>query len=63
MRKIGSEKVSCASRVVKHVDMNGLQAQAYVRSLPFKKKVPFEKVIPTADPSGTWISTPKSLVG
>ncbi|KAH9888823.1 kinase-like domain-containing protein [Cubamyces lactineus] len=26
------------------------KAQAYIRSLPFKKQVPFEKLIPTADP-------------
>ena len=30
----------------------GIQAQAYLRSLPYKKRVPFEKLIPTADPQG-----------
>ncbi|KAG6891201.1 hypothetical protein C0995_008453 [Termitomyces sp. Mi166 len=27
-----------------------LQAQAYVRSLPFKRKIPFRKILPIADP-------------
>ncbi|TFK94189.1 kinase-like protein [Polyporus arcularius HHB13444] len=33
------------------------KAQAYLRSLPFKKRVPFEKIIPTADPQAVDLLT------
>ncbi|KAG6886224.1 hypothetical protein C0993_010786 [Termitomyces sp. T159_Od127] len=37
IKKIGSEKTKAS------------QAQAYVRSLPFKRKIPFPKILPAAD--------------
>ncbi|RPD64429.1 kinase-like protein [Lentinus tigrinus ALCF2SS1-7] len=33
------------------------KAQAYLRSLPYKKRVPFEKLIPTADPQAVDLLT------
>ncbi|KNZ74638.1 Mitogen-activated protein kinase SLT2/MPK1 [Termitomyces sp. J132] len=38
--------------VIRKIDSNTdvSQAQAYVRSLPFKRKVPFRKILPAADP-------------
>jgi hypothetical protein len=51
IKRISSEKVCPRNKIIGLL-ISLLQAQAYVRSLPKKRKVAFEKLIPNADPQG-----------
>ena len=60
IQSISSEKVRrpCLFRSPSHLN----QAQAYVRTLPIKKRVPFMKLMPAADSQGNIQSVP-ALIG
>ncbi|OBZ73830.1 Mitogen-activated protein kinase SLT2/MPK1, partial [Grifola frondosa] len=55
--RIASQKVCFVGRDLWSILIDIMQAQAYLRSLPFKKIVPFSKILPTADLQATDLLT------